>query len=206
MDNLGNLGTTIWEGVVMEPSSSIIALRLRGYHRTTFEFQGVGLEIKSGDKFDKVFDFEALPESWGEFSSIGIVSLDNPMYSSEETTAHYLDRRGFEYIIGVGLPSKIDRHYGARAEKVALVRGFSLADVFKCCRVTGQEAVLVGEPGGEFGLHVGQPLHLVFERGGRSSYDWEKEGRSKGQGSKSQDRHHSGSSVFETIRRIGSEG
>ena len=206
MDNLGNIGTTIWEGVVMEPSSSIIALRLRGYHRTAFEFQGIGLEIKSGSKFDKVIDFKALPEAWGECSSIGIVSLDNPMYPSEETTAHYLDRRGFEWLVGVGVPSKIDRYYGARAEKVALVRGFSLADVFECCRVTGQEAVLVGEAGEKFCLHLGQPLHLVFERGGRSSYEWEKENRPKGSGAESQDRHYSGSSVFETIRRIGTEG
>jgi hypothetical protein len=206
MDNLGNIGTTIWEGVVMEPSSSIIALRLRGYHRTTFEFQGIGLEIKSGSKFDRVIDFRALPKSWGWVNSLGIVSLDNPLYPSEENTVYYLDRRGFEWIIGVGMPSKIDSYYGAKPEKVALVRDFQLEDMFEFCKATGQEAVLVGEPGGVFGLHVGQPMHLVFERGGRSSYEWEKEGRPKGTGAKPQDSHYSGSSFLETIRRIGSEG
>jgi|TARA_R100000149_G_scaffold31449_1_gene12110 hypothetical protein len=165
----------------------------------------VGFEIQSGDRYDKVIDCKRLPGSWGKVDSIGIVSLENPMYSVTEGSASYLSRRGLDWIVGVGTPSKIDRYYGAKPERVALVCNFKMVDVFDFCESTGQEAVLVGSDGGRFGLHVGQPFHLVFERGGRSSYEWEKENRPKGQGAESQERHHSGTPVLEEVRRIGAE-
>lgn len=189
----------------MEPSSSIIALRLRGYHRTRFEFRSVGFEVKSGDRYDKVIGGGRLSDSWGEVDSIGIVSLENPMYSITEGPASYLSRRGLDWVVGVGTPSKIDRYYGAKSERVALVRNFKTDDVFDFCESTGQEAVLVGSNGGRFGLYVGQPFHLVFEKGGRSSYEWEKENRPKGPGAESQERYHSGAPVLEEVRRIGAE-